>query len=71
MLTPSFIRRAHDSGSAVFVWVVKDEEQLKTVLQYDIEGIITSDAYMVRQMLRTLTEEESEEAASESQAPDS
>ncbi len=71
MLTPSLIRRAHDSGRAVFVWVVKDEEQLKTVLQYDIEGIITSDAYMVRQMLRTLTEEESEEAASESQAPDS
>ncbi len=71
MLTPSLIRRAHDSGRAVFVWVVKDEEQLKTVLQYDIEGIITSDAYMVRQMLRTLTEEESEEAASESQSPDS
>lgn len=71
MLTTSLVRRAHDSGRAVFVWVVKDEEQLKTVLQYDIEGIITSDAFMVRQMLRTITEEEAEEAALDEAAPDS
>lgn len=67
MLTNSLIRRAHDSGRAVFVWVVKDEEQLKTVLQYDVEGIITSDAFMVREMLGTLTKEEAEEAEAETE----
>lgn len=63
MLTKNLLRRAHDAGRAVFVWVVKDEEQLKTVLQYDIEGIITSDTLMVREMLGTITMEETEEAA--------
>lgn len=69
MLTPSLIRRAHEAGRGVFVWVVKDEEQLKTVLQYDIEGIITSDPFMVREMLGTVTQEEVYETGTEEEMP--
>lgn len=69
MLTRNLVRRAHESGRGVFVWVVKDEEELKAVLQYDVEGIITSDAYMVREMLGTLTREEAEEVAAEDIKP--
>jgi len=63
MLTPNLIKRAHEAGRGVFVWVIETEEELKTVLQYDIDGVIVKDVAMVAAVLRVEEplEEEKEE----------
>lgn len=67
MLSQSLVKRAHDAERGIFVWVVKTDEDMKNTLQYDIDGIITSDVAMVSNMLGTgLTEEAEEEPEAES-----
>ncbi|HSR03813.1 MAG TPA: glycerophosphodiester phosphodiesterase family protein [Proteiniclasticum sp.] len=61
MLSQSLVKRAHDAERGIFVWVVKTEEEMKNTLQYDIDGIITSDVAMVSGMLGTGILEEPEE----------
>jgi len=61
MLSQSLVKRAHDAERGIFVWVVKTEEDMKNTLQYDIDGIITSDVAMVSGMLGTGMLEEPEE----------
>lgn len=41
MLTEQFVKRAHKSGREVWVWTVNDKRNLKEVLKYEIDGIIT------------------------------
>lgn len=41
ILTPQLIERAHKNGREVWVWTVNSERNLKEVLKYDIDGIIT------------------------------
>ncbi len=53
MLSQSLVKRAHDKERGIFVWVVKSEEELKNALQYNIDGIITSDVSMVTAMIGT------------------
>jgi len=66
MLSQSLVKRAHDAERGIFVWVVKTEEEMKNTLQYDIDGIITSDVAMVSGMLGTgILEEPEEEPAGE------
>lgn len=58
MLSQSLLRRAHESERGVFVWVVKTEEDMKNALQYDIDGVITSNVSLVTEMLGTDSPEE-------------
>jgi glycerophosphoryl diester phosphodiesterase len=58
MLSQSLLRRAHESERGVFAWVVKTEEDMKNALQYDIDGVITSDVSLVTEMLGTDSPEE-------------
>lgn len=51
MLTKNLIRRAHEAGRGVFVWVIETEEDLKQVLSYDVDGIITKDVAMTAEVL--------------------
>lgn len=55
MLTKNLIRRAHDAGRGVFVWVIKTEEELKNALSYDVDGIITGDVAMTSEVLGLLS----------------
>lgn len=43
MLTRPFIKRAHDDGREVWVWTVNHERNMREVLKYDIDGIITDN----------------------------
>lgn len=65
MLSQSLVKRAHDAERGIFVWVVKTEEDMKNTLQYDIDGIITSDVSMVSVMLGTNLLEVPEEESME------
>lgn len=51
MLTKNLIRRAHEAGRGVFVWVIETEEDLKQVLSYDVDGVITKDVAMTAEVL--------------------
>lgn len=41
MLTESFVRNARSQGRQIWVWTVNAEQNIRTVLSYDINGIIT------------------------------
>ncbi|MDQ8734730.1 glycerophosphodiester phosphodiesterase [Paenibacillus sp. LHD-38] len=41
MLTETFVERAHKKGREVWVWTVNSERNLKEVLKFEIDGIIT------------------------------
>ncbi len=55
MLSQNLVKRAHDAERGIFVWVVKTEEDMKNALQYDIDGVITSNVALVTEMLGTET----------------
>jgi glycerophosphoryl diester phosphodiesterase len=41
MLSEAFIKNAHKQGRSIWVWTVNDEVNIKEVLKYDVDGIIT------------------------------
>lgn len=41
MLTEQFVKRAHKNGREVWVWTVNNKRNLKEVLKFEIDGIIT------------------------------
>ncbi|MDA3847180.1 MAG: glycerophosphoryl diester phosphodiesterase membrane domain-containing protein [Vallitaleaceae bacterium] len=41
MLSEAFIKNAHKQGRSMWVWTVNDEVNIKEVLKYDVDGIIT------------------------------
>jgi glycerophosphoryl diester phosphodiesterase len=41
MLSDTFIENAHNNGRGVWVWTVNDELNIKEVLKFDVDGIIT------------------------------
>ncbi|WP_424768747.1 glycerophosphoryl diester phosphodiesterase membrane domain-containing protein [Paenibacillus sp. sgz302251] len=51
MLTEQFVERAHASGREVWVWTVNSERNLKEVLKYRIDGIITDFPARARSMV--------------------
>jgi glycerophosphoryl diester phosphodiesterase len=62
MLSRDLVRRAHEADRGIFVWVIKTEDQLKDVLQYDISGVIISDPLMASDILGGADESVLEEA---------
>lgn len=50
MLTENFVKLAREQKRQVWVWTVNSERNIKTVLQYDINGIITDYPQRVRQI---------------------
>ena len=41
IVTPEFIARAHDAGIAVTVWVVNVEDDMRRLLDWGVDGLIT------------------------------
>ncbi|NCC78830.1 MAG: hypothetical protein EOM07_04420 [Clostridia bacterium] len=63
MLSQNLVKRAHDAERGIFVWVIKTEEDMKNALQYDIDGVITSNVALVTEMIGTETPEEEQTEA--------
>jgi glycerophosphoryl diester phosphodiesterase len=41
IVTPEFIARAHEAGIPVTVWTVNDEEDMRRLLDWGVDGLIT------------------------------
>jgi glycerophosphoryl diester phosphodiesterase len=51
MAKPGFIRRAHRAGKKVFVWTVNDPVTMSRVLSLGVDGVITDEPAMARQVI--------------------
>jgi glycerophosphoryl diester phosphodiesterase len=51
MLNRHLVRDARRNGRGIWVWTVNTEDEIKEVLQFDIDGIITSNVNMAREIL--------------------
>ena len=51
MLSKEFVRKAHQIERGIWVWTVNRESEIKAALQFDIDGIITANAELVREVL--------------------
>ncbi len=51
MASPAFIRRAHTAGMQVFVWTVNDALSLSRWISMGVDGVITDEPALARQVL--------------------
>ncbi|MGB5705711.1 MAG: glycerophosphodiester phosphodiesterase [Arenicellales bacterium] len=55
MVTPNFVRGAHDAGKEVFVWTINDPISLFRMLVYGVDGVITDEPEMIRRTMTALS----------------
>lgn len=51
VVTPGLVRRAHAGGAHVHVWTVDDPQEMATLLDRDIDGIITDRTEVLKDVL--------------------
>jgi glycerophosphoryl diester phosphodiesterase len=51
MASPGFIERAHQAGRKVFVWTVNDRISMSRMISLGVDGIITDEPELARQVL--------------------
>ncbi|MDW7667326.1 MAG: glycerophosphoryl diester phosphodiesterase membrane domain-containing protein [Bacillota bacterium] len=51
LLSQKLVGKARKEEKGIWVWTVNNEEDVKEVLQYDIDGIITKNPLMVKEIL--------------------
>lgn len=51
VVTPRFLRAAHDRGWPVHVWTINDPDQMNTLLDMGVDGLITDRPSVLRQVL--------------------
>lgn len=51
MVTPEMVRRSRREGKGIWVWNLDDQEDIREVLQYDIDGIITGKPLLLMEIL--------------------
>ena len=56
MATPGFVRSAHAREKDVFVWTVNDPVQMATMVGRGVDGIITDEPALAREVLDVLEE---------------
>ncbi|KZX57055.1 hypothetical protein A3709_04610 [Halioglobus sp. HI00S01] len=56
LASPAFIRRAHKAGKQVFVWTVNDPISLSHWMSMGVDGVITDEPALARQVLNERAE---------------
>ncbi len=51
VVTPRFVRRAHETGLQVHVWTVDDPDEMRTLLEIGVDGIVTDRPDVLRDVL--------------------
>lgn len=52
VVTPGFIRRCHDAGLQVHVWVVDEPSEMHRLLDLGVDGLMTDDAAALAQVMQ-------------------
>jgi glycerophosphoryl diester phosphodiesterase len=55
LVTPGFLRRAHDRGLAVHVWTVNDPVQMRHLLAMGVDGLVTDRPSVLADVLEEFT----------------
>lgn len=53
IVSPRFIARAHAAGRAVVAWVINSAEDMRRLLAWDVDGIMTDRPDVANEVLRT------------------
>ena len=56
MASRGFVKRAHEAGKQVFVWTINDPVSMSRMMSFGVDGIITDEPEMARQVLADRTE---------------
>ena len=56
MASPGFMRRAQESGKQVFVWTVNDAVTMHRMISLGVNGIITDEPAMAREVIEARAE---------------
>ena len=56
MASPGFVRRAQEAGKQVFVWTVNDAVTMHRMISLGVNGIITDEPAMAREVIEARTE---------------
>jgi glycerophosphoryl diester phosphodiesterase len=56
MATPGFVRRAQEQGKQVFVWTINDRVSMFRMFSLGVNGIITDEPAMAREVLEDRTD---------------
>ena len=56
MATPGFVHRAQENGKQVFVWTVNDRVSMFRMFSLGVNGIITDEPAMAREVLEERTD---------------
>ena len=51
IVTPGFLRAAHRVGLPVHVWTVNDEQVMRDLLDLEVDGIMTDQPRLLREVL--------------------
>lgn len=52
VVTPGFVRRCHDAGLQVHVWVVDEPSEMRWLLDLGVDGLMTDDAAALAQVMQ-------------------
>jgi glycerophosphoryl diester phosphodiesterase len=52
VVTPSFVRHAHDRGAPVHVWTINDEAEMHRLLDLGVDGIMTDRPELLRSVFQ-------------------
>jgi glycerophosphoryl diester phosphodiesterase len=52
IVTPEFITRAHDAGAGVIVWIVNREEDMRRLIDWGADGLITDRPDLAAPLVR-------------------
>ena len=52
LVTPAWVRRAHEAGMNLYVWTVDDERQARRLARWGVDGLFTNDPATLRLRLR-------------------
>lgn len=50
VVTPAFIKRAHDWGKAVHVWTIDDEQTMNELIDWGVDGLVSDRIDVLKQV---------------------
>ena len=52
VVTPGFVRRAHELGLYVHVWTINDPAEMRRLLDLGVDGVVSDRADLLKEVLQ-------------------